>query len=109
MSELGQPLHAFDLSKLSEDLHVRWARDGERLTLLDDKEYALDSRYLVVADRSGALGLAGIMGGRSTAISDETTDVLLEAAHWKPEIIAAGSRRLGLFTDAAQRFEHAHR
>jgi phenylalanyl-tRNA synthetase beta chain len=105
MSELGQPLHAFDLGKLSEDLHVRWARDGERLTLLDDKEYVLDSRYLVVADRSGALGLAGIMGGRSTAISDGTTDVLLEAAHWKPQIIAAGSRRLGLFTDAAQRFE----
>jgi phenylalanyl-tRNA synthetase beta chain len=105
MSELGQPLHAFDLGKLSSDLHVRWARQAERLTLLDDKEYVLDSRYLVVADRSGALGLAGIMGGRSTAISDGTTDVLLEAAHWRPEIIAAGSRRLGLFTDAAQRFE----
>jgi len=105
MSELGQPLHAFDLGKLLPDLHVRWARQDERLTLLDDKEYALDSRYLVVADSSGALGLAGIMGGRSTAIGDATTDVLLEAAHWQPHVIAAGSRRLGLFTDAAQRFE----
>jgi phenylalanyl-tRNA synthetase beta chain len=105
MSELGQPLHAFDMARLSDDLHVRWGRDGERVTLLDDKEYTLDARYLVVADRSGALGLAGIMGGRSTAISDATTDVLLEAAHWDPEVIAAGSRRLSLFTDAAQRFE----
>jgi phenylalanyl-tRNA synthetase beta chain len=105
MSELGQPLHAFDLGKLSADLHVRWARQAERVTLLDDKEYMLDGKFLVVADSSGALGLAGIMGGRSTAISDATTDVLLEAAHWQPQIIAAGSRRLGLFTDAAQRFE----
>jgi phenylalanyl-tRNA synthetase beta chain len=105
MSELGHPLHAFDLAKLSADLHVRWARAGERVTLLDDKEYTLDAKFLVVADGSGALGLAGIMGGRSTAISDATTDVLLEAAHWQPQVIAAGSRRLGLFTDAAQRFE----
>jgi phenylalanyl-tRNA synthetase beta chain len=105
MSELGQPLHAYDLARLSEDVTVRWARPGERLTLLDDREYTLDGQYLVVADRSGAIGLAGIMGGRSTAIDDRTTDVLLEAAHWAPQAIAAGSRRLGLFTDAAQRFE----
>jgi phenylalanyl-tRNA synthetase beta chain len=105
MSELGQPLHAFDLARLSGDLSVRWAHDGERLTLLDDKEYVLDSQYLVVADNSGAVGLAGIMGGRSTAIGAGTTDILLEAAHWAPQVIATGSRRLGLFTDAAQRFE----
>jgi phenylalanyl-tRNA synthetase beta chain len=105
MAELGQPLHAYDLARLSEGLTVRWARAGEPLTLLDDKEYLLDNEFLVVADRSGAVGLAGIMGGRGTAISDGTTEILLEAAHWAPEAIAAGSRRLGLFTDAAQRFE----
>jgi phenylalanyl-tRNA synthetase beta chain len=105
MSELGQPLHAFDLAKLSGGLQVRWARQGERLTLLDDREYVLDGQYLVVADDSGAVALAGIMGGRSTAIAEGTTEVLLEAAHWSPPVVAAGSRRLGLFTDAAQRFE----
>lgn len=105
MTELGQPLHAYDLERLAGDLHVRWGRDRESLTLLDDQEYPLNGQYLVVADHSGAIGLAGIMGGRGTAISEATTDVLLEAAHWAPPAIAAGSRRLGLFTDAAQRFE----
>jgi phenylalanyl-tRNA synthetase beta chain len=105
MSELGQPLHAYDLAKLGPGLEVRMAHAGEALTLLDDKVYLLDGSFVVVADASGAIGLAGIMGGRSTAIGDATTDVLLEAAHWAPGAIAAGSRRLGLFTDAAQRFE----
>jgi phenylalanyl-tRNA synthetase beta chain len=105
MSELGQPLHPYDLAKLHGALEVRMARTNERLTLLDDREYTLDSQFVVVADGSGAIGLAGIMGGRSTAISETTVDVLLEAAHWSPAAIAAGSRRLGLFTDAAQRFE----
>jgi phenylalanyl-tRNA synthetase beta chain len=105
MSELGQPLHAYDLGRLGQGLEVRMAQAGEALMLLDDREYTLDEQFVVVADNSGAIGLAGIMGGRSTAISDATTDVLLEAAHWAPAAIAAGSRRLGLFTDAAQRFE----
>jgi len=72
---------------------------------LDDKEYELDPEYLVIADARGAVGLAGIMGGRGTAISDSTRDVLLEAAHFAPDAIAGRARRLGLFTDAAQRFE----
>jgi phenylalanyl-tRNA synthetase beta chain len=105
MSELGQPLHAYDLAKLSQGLSVRQAKPKERITLLDDKEYELDPEFLVIADASGAVGLAGIMGGRATAISDSTSDVLLESAHFAPEAIAGRARRLGLFTDAAQRFE----
>ncbi len=105
MSELGQPLHAYDLARVAGDLQVRWAKTGETVTLLDDQSYRLDPSYLVVADDTGPIGLAGIMGGLSTAITTATTEVLLEAAHWAPETIAAGSRRLGLFTDAAQRFE----
>ena len=82
-----------------------WRTPGERLTLLDDKEYVLDPDFLVIADAHRAIGLAGIMGGRATAISDATTDVLLEAAHFSPDAVAGRARRLGLFTDAAQRFE----
>jgi phenylalanyl-tRNA synthetase beta chain len=105
MTEMGQPLHAYDLSKLSQGISVRMAKPKERITLLDDKEYELDPEFLVIADASGAIGLAGIMGGRATAISDTTTDVLLESAHFVPDAIAGRARRLGLFTDAAQRFE----
>jgi phenylalanyl-tRNA synthetase beta chain len=105
MTELGQPMHAYDLAKLTKGISVRGARSKERLTLLDDKEYELDPEFLVIADASGAIGLAGIMGGRLTAISDSTTDVLLESAHFAPDAVLGRARRLGLFTDAAQRFE----
>jgi phenylalanyl-tRNA synthetase beta chain len=105
MMELGQPLHAYDLARLSGGITVRAARPGERLTLLNDEEYVLDPDFMVIADDGGAIGLAGIMGGRGTAISDSTTDVLLEAAHFEPDAIAGRARRVGLFTDAAQRFE----
>ncbi len=104
-AEFGQPMHAYDLARLAGAVHVRWAEPGERLTLLDDKEYTLSPDFLVVADDAGAAGLAGIMGGRPTAISDGTTDVLLEAAHFTPAAVAGRARRLGLFTEAAQRFE----
>jgi len=105
MMDLGQPMHAYDLAALRERITVRLAKPGERLTLLDDKEYELDPDALVIADARGPIGLAGIMGGRATAISDATGDVLLEAAHFAPDAIAGHARRLGLFTDAAQRFE----
>jgi phenylalanyl-tRNA synthetase beta chain len=105
MTELGQPLHAYDLAKLRQGIVVRAARPKERITLLDDKEYELDPEFLVIADASGAIGLAGIMGGRGTAISDSTTDVCFESAHFTPDAISGRARRLGLFTDAAQRFE----
>ena len=105
MTELGQPMHAYDFARLSGGITVRMAKAGEQLTLLDDKEYSLDPEFMVIADDSGAIGLAGIMGGRRTAISESTRDVLLEAAHFAPDAVAGRARRLGLFTDAAQRFE----
>jgi phenylalanyl-tRNA synthetase beta chain len=105
MMDLGQPMHAYDLARLHEGIRVRMAKPGERLTLLDDKEYPLDPDFLVIADARGAIGLAGVMGGRDTAISESTSDVLLESAHFTPDAIAGRARRLGLFTDAAQRFE----
>jgi phenylalanyl-tRNA synthetase beta chain len=106
MVELGHPMHAYDMQRLSGGITVRMARAGERLTLLDDKEYSLALDNLVIADDRGPIGLAGIMGGRATAISAEsTTDVLLEAAHFVPQAIAGRARRIGLFTDAAQRYE----
>jgi phenylalanyl-tRNA synthetase beta chain len=105
MMDLGQPMHAYDLARVDEGIRVRLAKPGERLTLLDDKEYVLDPDILVIADARGAIGLAGVMGGRVTAISDSTSDVLLESAHFVPDAVAGRARRLGLFTDAAQRFE----
>jgi phenylalanyl-tRNA synthetase beta chain len=105
MMELGQPMHAYDLDKLKGRLCARQARPDERITLLDDKPYTLDADFLVIADDNGAVGLAGIMGGRDTAISDSTVSVLLEAAHFTPQAVAGRARRLGLFTDAGQRFE----
>jgi phenylalanyl-tRNA synthetase beta chain len=105
MMDLGQPMHAYDLAQIKEGIHVRAAKPKETITLLDDKDYVLDAECLVIADARGPIGLAGIMGGRTTAISDSTTDVLLEAAHFAPDAIAGRARRLGLFTDAAQRFE----
>jgi len=105
MMDLGQPMHAYDLAKLAEGISVRLAEPRERITLLDDKEYELDPEYLVIADARGAIGVAGVMGGRRAAISEATCDVLLESAHFSPEAVAGRARRLGLFTDAAQRFE----
>ena len=105
MVELGQPMHAYDLAKLDKGIWVRSAQPKERITLLDGKDYELDPEYLVIADASGAVGLAGIMGGRRTAIAESTTDLLLESAHFVPEAIAGRARRLGFFTDAGQRFE----
>ncbi len=105
MIEMGQPMHAYDVAKLSQGITVRQGLPGERITLLDDSQHELDTDFLVIADAAGAVGVAGIMGGRRTAISDATQDVLLEAAHFAPESVAGRARRLGLFTDAAQRFE----
>ena len=105
MMDLGQPMHAYDLAKIDQGIRVRMAESGERLTLLDDREHVLDPQMLVIADAGGPIGLAGIMGGRATAISDATNDVLLEAAHFAPDAVAGRARRLGLHTDAAQRFE----
>jgi len=106
MLELGQPLHAFDLEKLSERrLVVRRARAGERLTTLDGVERELDAEMLVIADAARAVAIAGVMGGAETEISDTTQDVLIEAAHFAPASVRRTSRLLGLQTEASDRFE----
>lgn len=103
--ELGQPMHAYDLSKLHGGIAVRTARAQESLELLDGRTIEMGNDVLVIADDRAAVGLAGIMGGQASAISDSTCDVFLEAAHFYPDAIAGRARRYGLVTDASQRFE----
>ncbi len=105
MLELGQPLHAYDLAKLAGPVRPRFARAGECLTLLDEREVELDADTVVITDDSGPIGLAGIMGGLGTAVSDDTVDVFFEAAFWPPAVMAGRARRYGLHTDASLRFE----
>ena len=105
MLELGQPLHAYDLQKLDRRITVRFAIAGEQLSLLDGTQVTLDSDVLVIADDSGAIGLAGIMGGQSTSVSDSTRDVFLESAYFSPLAIRGRARRFALHTDASLRFE----
>ncbi|HEX7080265.1 MAG TPA: phenylalanine--tRNA ligase subunit beta [Gammaproteobacteria bacterium] len=105
MLELGQPLHAYDLSKLRGRIVVRRGEAGETLELLDGRTVELDEEVLVIADESGAIGMAGIMGGASTAVSAKTTDVFLESAFFAPKAVAGRARRFGLHTDASMRFE----
>jgi phenylalanyl-tRNA synthetase beta chain len=105
MLELGQPLHAYDLAKLDTRIEARLARAGERLTLLDGLDVELAPDMLVIADARGPVGLAGIMGGKTTAVSAATDSVFLEGAFFTPAAIAGRARRLGLHTDASLRFE----
>lgn len=105
MLELGTPMHAYDLAKLTSGIDVRTARAGETLTLLDGRNVTLDPTTLVIADGSGAVGVAGVMGGQHTAVNEGTVDVLFEIAFFDPATVAACSRRHALMTDAAQRFE----
>lgn len=107
MLELGQPNHTYDLAKIRAGaLRVRWARDGERITTLDGVERILCGGDGVIADGDDApVGIAGVMGGASTEITDQTTTVLLEMAWWDPMTVARSSRRLGLRSEASMRFE----
>ncbi len=106
MWECGQPLHAFDLDLLEEQkIIVRRARQGEQLVTLDGVERPLCEQDLVICDASGPVALAGIMGGKSTEISHQTSSVLLESAFFDPAPIRATSKRLGLTTEASYRFE----
>lgn len=107
MLELGQPTHTYDLAKLPGGrVSSRWARDGERITTLDDIERTLTSAEGVVVDGSdNPIGIAGVMGGASTEISDATRDVLIEAAWWQPQVIAAAAERLMLHSEASLRFK----
>lgn len=103
--ELGQPLHAFDAAKLEGRIRVRYGVAGEKLTLLNDQEIALDEDVLVIADERRPLALAGIMGGADSAVDDATRDVFLECAFFSPLAIMGRARRYGLATDSSHRFE----
>ncbi len=107
MLELGQPNHTYDLATVPGGvLRVRRARDGERIVTLDGVERDLAASDGVIANRDDeAIGIAGVMGGAATEISDRTTDVLVEAAWWDPASIAATSSRLGLHSEASLRFK----
>ncbi|HEY9416753.1 MAG TPA: phenylalanine--tRNA ligase subunit beta [Pseudonocardia sp.] len=107
MFELGQPLHAYDTAKLTGDIVVRRAEAGEKLTTLDGSARALDADDLLITDGSGPIGLAGVMGGATTEISEGTGDVLLESANFDPPVIARGARRHKLPSEASRRFERA--
>jgi phenylalanyl-tRNA synthetase beta chain len=103
--ELGQPMHAFDLSQLAEAIEVRMAEQGEKLALLDGQELSLNANTLVIADKKGALAVAGIMGGKASAVNESTQDIFLESAFFNPLAIAGRARNYGLHTDSSHRFE----
>ena len=103
--ELGQPMHAFDLAKLKGGIRVRMGKTGEKLELLNEQTIELAADTLTIADDSGALALAGVMGGAASAVSEATQDIFLESAHFVPAAIAGRARRYGLNTDSSHRFE----
>ncbi len=103
--ELGQPMHAFDLDKLSGSVQVRMASEGEKLVLLDGNEASLRADTLVIADDNGPLALAGIFGGQDSGVSSTTTNIMLEAAFFSPLAIKGRARSYGLATDSSHRFE----
>ena len=105
MLELGQPMHGFDLATLREGIIVRHAEPAEKIVLLDGREVALEADTLVIADHGGPRAVAGIMGGEDSGVSAATRDVFFEVAFFAPLAIAGRARRLGLHTDASQRFE----
>jgi phenylalanyl-tRNA synthetase beta chain len=102
----AQPLHAFDLDKVPDGaLTIRTAKQGEKMTTLDGVERTLDDDTVLVCDRNGPSGIAGIMGGQVSEVSNQTTRVLLEVANWNGVNILRTSRKLGLRSDASNRFE----
>lgn len=111
MLSVGQPLHAFDLAKLAGEekaVRVRSAKDGEKITTLGGGEYELNPNHLLIADGNGgeALGIAGVKGGTAAEISEETTDILLESAHFDYVSIRKTAQALKLWTDASVRFQN---
>ena len=108
MAELAQPTHAYDRAKLrGNTLCARPAREGERIIALNDLEYALSPANLVIADAGGPVGIAGVIGGAESAISDSTTSIVLEAANFQASSVRKTSAALKLRTDASMRFEKA--
>ena len=107
MLEIGQPLHAFDYEKIEgKKIVVRFAKKGEEILTLDEERYILDKNVLVIADKKKPIAIAGIKGGKESAISEKTKIVFLESANFDKKIIRKGSRAIDLQTEASKRFEH---
>src|SRR2546426_6144728 len=105
MLELGQPTHAFDADKLKDGINVRLAHDGEKFLALDGKTYSLKPDNLVVADQERAVGIAGVMGGEETGVTESTKSILLESAYFLPSSVRRTARNLNLPSDASYQFE----
>jgi phenylalanyl-tRNA synthetase beta chain len=103
--ELGQPMHAFDLDKLNDEIVVRRGRAGEKLVLLDESEVELDEEVLAICDSAGPVAIAGIMGGLDSGVTETTRDILFESAYFNPATIMGKARDFGMHTDASHRFE----
>lgn len=105
MLELGQPMHAFDLKMLNKEIQIRHAKKGESLLLLDDTQCELDEKTLIIADAQKPLAIAGVMGGMDSAVMPTTTDIFLESAFFKPEVVSRQRQHYQLHSDSAYRFE----
>ncbi len=105
MLELNHPMHAYDFEKLKDKIVVRQSTKGEKITLLDGSEMELNADTLLITDASGPIGMGGVMGGLSTAVTGNSKDIFLECAFFEPTAIAGRARSYGMSTDAAHRFE----
>ena len=104
--EIGHPTHIFDLKKFSTPaIKVAWAKKGEKFHALDDETYVLESDHMVITDTKNIVALAGIIGGMDSAVSDHTSEVLIESAYFDPVVIRKGSKKLNLLSEASRRFE----
>ncbi|KKP81409.1 MAG: Phenylalanine-tRNA ligase beta subunit [Parcubacteria group bacterium GW2011_GWB1_35_5] len=106
MYDCGQPTHVFDLNKIQEKLIVRFAKDGEELTTLDNKNCKLTSSNLVIADAKNVLAIAGVKGGKIAEVDNDTKDIILEVANFDPTSVRKTAQMLNIFTDAKKRFEN---
>ncbi len=106
LMELGHPLHAFDLDNIyGSEINVRFSAPGEKFVTLDEKERELPEKTVMICDQSKAVAIGGIMGGLNSEVSDKTVNILLESAYFNPVRISTSSKKLGLGTEASQRFE----
>ncbi|MCR4284308.1 MAG: phenylalanine--tRNA ligase beta subunit-related protein [Parcubacteria group bacterium] len=106
MFDVGQPMHAFDADKISGSVVVRKAKNGEKITTLDNQDIELDENILIIADENGPLALAGIKGGKRAEVGSETKNIILEAANFEPINTRKTSRRVGIRNDSSVRFEN---
>lgn len=106
MYDCGQPIHAFDLNKLDGSIIIRPAKEGERITTLDNKEIQLKTSNMVIADSRNILAIAGVKGGKIAEVDANTKDIVLEVANFDPISVRKTAQTAGIFTDAAKRFEN---